>query len=181
MLFGLNDLPVPLVYTTYRIIRDCNHEFSTLFGYEKETLIGTGFQVLYPKFADFLRTGEMWQTNMANRAIYYDERVMQHYNKTKFWCQVRGQSANPDDPFAKAIYCFEPLNRAVERKRYKLTDRQLQIVTLVSQGKTNREIALEINRSIRTVEMHRARAMKQVAVGNTAQLIAWFERQKLGS
>lgn len=30
--FGLADIPVPMVYATYRIIRDCNQEFLTLFG-----------------------------------------------------------------------------------------------------------------------------------------------------
>ncbi|NRA88414.1 MAG: PAS domain-containing protein [Rhizobiales bacterium] len=178
MQFILDELPVPLVYATHRIIRDCNHEFAALFGYDREELIDSGFHILYPKFADFLRTGEMWQTNMRNKSTYYDERVMRHNDQSDFWCRVRGQSTNADDPFAAAIYCFEPLNRVVEHKRHKLTDRQMQIIALVAQGKKNREIALELNRSVRTIEMHRARVMKQISVTNAAQLIAWFERQK---
>lgn len=176
--FELEELPMPMVYATHRIIRDCNQEFALLFGYERTELIDTGFQILYPKFADYLRTGEMWQTNMSNKTVYYDERVMRHNDQSDFWCRVRGQSTNAKDPFAAAIYCFEPLNRVVEHKRYKLTDRQMQIIALVAQGKKNREIAVELNISIRTVEMHRARAMKQISVANSAQLIAWFERQR---
>ncbi len=178
MQFYLNDLPVPLVYATHRIIRDCNLQFVELFGYEHEELIGEGFHKLYPKFDDFLRTGEMWQTNMSNMQTYNDERIMRHYNQTQFWCRVRGQSTNSEDPFAAAIYHFEPLNRVVEHKRHKLTDRQMQIITLVALGKKNHEIAAELNRSVRTIEMHRARAMKQISVNNAAQLIAWFEQQK---
>lgn len=178
MQFKLDQLPVPLVYATHRIIRDCNPEFAMLFGYERAELIDTGFHLLYPKFTDFMRTGEMWQTHMSDQKTYYDERIMRHHNQSNFWCRVRGQSSVADDPFAAAIYCFEPINRVVEHKRHQLTDRQLQIIALVAQGKTNHEIAKEINRSVRTVEMHRARVMKQIAVKNAAQLIAWFERQR---
>lgn len=179
MQFSLDELPLPMVYATHRIIRDCNLEFAALFGYERDELIDTGFHILYPQFTDFMRTGEMWQTHMSDKKTYYDERIMRHHNQSRFWCRVRGQSSHATDPFAAALYCFEPLNRVVEHKRHKLTDRQMQVIALVAQGKKNREIAVEIGRSVRTIEMHRARIMKQISVSNAAQLIAWFERQKI--
>ena len=178
MNFQLDELPLPMVFATHRIIKDCNHEFANLFGYERSELLGTGFHKLYPKFDDFLRTGEMWRTNFRNKTTYYDERVMQHYNHGKFWCRVRGQSKNEDDPFAAAIYCFETLNRVVEHKRHQLTGRQMQILALVAQGKKNREIAVELKLSPRTIEMHRARVMRQLSLQNAAQMVAWFEQQK---
>ncbi|MCJ8322402.1 MAG: PAS and helix-turn-helix domain-containing protein [Rhizobiales bacterium] len=179
MQFTLEELPVPFVYAKHRVIEDCNLSFASLFGYKRQELLGSGFHLLYPRFADFLRTGEMWQTHMSHHKTYYDERIMRHYNQTEFWCRVRGQSSHADDPFAAALYNFEPMNRIVEPKHHQLTDRQLQIITLVAQGKKNREIALEINRSPRTVEMHRAKIMQQIGVANAAQMIAWFERKKI--
>lgn len=173
--FPLSAMPVPLVYASHRIIRDCNDAFAAVFGYEREELIDTSFSRLYPGIADFVRTGQMWRGNLGSGAIYHDERVMRRRDGTAFWCRVRGRSRQADDPFAEAIYCFEPLARPVRvAKDHMLTDRQRQIVALVAQGKTNRAIAAEIGLSQRTVEAHRARLMRQIGVANAAGLIAWF-------
>ncbi|GLQ16999.1 PAS and helix-turn-helix domain-containing protein [Maritalea porphyrae] len=172
--FELAEMPVPLVFAEHRIIRECNIEFATIFGYTPEELKNTSFHLLYPKFADFVRTGEMWKSNFAGGVTYYDERIMRRADKSEFWCQVRGRSMSLGDPFARAIYCFEPLHRPLRPNSDHLTDRQNQIITLVAQGKTNAAIAKELGLSKRTVEAHRARTMKAIGVKNTAELIAWF-------
>jgi len=178
--FQLTEMPVPLVLAEHRIIKDCNPEFATLFGYEVTELRNTGFHILYPKFEDFIRTGEMWKENFGGGVNYYDERVMQRADNSEFWCKVRGRSMTHDDPFARAIYCFEPLQRAVGPSHDNLTDRQKQILVLVSQGKTNSQIASEIGLSKRTVEAHRARTMKAIGVRNSAELVAWFSTMDMG-
>ncbi|MGH6860913.1 MAG: PAS and helix-turn-helix domain-containing protein [Phyllobacterium sp.] len=172
--FRLADLPVPMVYATHRIIRDCNFEFAETFGYERSELIDQSFSRLYPKIRDFVRTGEMWRTNFAGGRIYYDERIMRRRDGTGFWCRVRGRSRNQADPFAEALYCFEPMTRAIAGDAARISDRQKQVLTLVSQGKTNGEIAAEIGLSKRTVEAHRARLMRAHCLRNGAELIAWF-------
>ena len=63
----------------------------------------------------------------------------------------------------------------VRRGEHGLSERQLQIVTLVAQGKKNREISREVGISVRTVEAHRARIMARVGVKNAAELAAWFQ------
>jgi PAS domain S-box-containing protein len=172
--FCLTDLPVPMVYATHRIIRDCNFEFAQAFGYERDELLDQSFSRLYPKIRDFVRTGEMWRTNFAGGKVYYDERVMRRRDGTSFWCRVRGRSRNQADPFAEALYCFEPMNRAVAGNASLISDRQKQVLTLVSQGKTNAQIAEEIGLSKRTIEAHRARLMRAYGLRNSAELIAWF-------
>lgn len=172
--FWLADLPVPMVYATHRIIRDCNFEFAQEFGYERDELIDQSFSRLYPKIRDFVRTGEMWRTNFAGGRVYYDERVMRRRCGSSFWCRVRGRSRNQADPFAEALYCFEPMNRAVAGNASLISDRQKQVLTLVSQGKTNAQIAEEIGLSKRTIEAHRARLMRTYGLRNSAELIAWF-------
>jgi PAS domain S-box-containing protein len=172
--FWLADLPVPMVYATYRIIRDCNVEFASEFGYERDELIDQSFSKLYPKIRDFVRTGEMWRTNFAGGRVYYDERLMRRRDGTSFWCRVRGRSRNQTDPFAEALYCFEPMNRTVADNSGLISDRQKQVLTLVSQGKTNAQIAQEIGLSKRTIEAHRARLMRAYGLRNSAELIAWF-------
>lgn len=172
--FWLADLPVPMVYATYRIIRDCNVEFAKEFGYERDELIDQSFSKLYPKLRDFVRTGQMWQTNFAGGRVYYDERLMRRRDGTSFWCKVRGRSRNHADPFAEALYCFEPMSRTVAATTSLISDRQKQVLTLVSQGKTNVQIAQEIGLSKRTIEAHRARLMRAHGLRNSAELIAWF-------
>ncbi len=175
--FLLKELPVPMVYATHRIIRDCNEEFATLFGYGRSELIDRSFARLYPKHADFVRTGKMWGAHLPGGKVYYDERVMTASDGRRFWCQVHGRTRHPTDPFAQAIYCFQPLTRPVVLGAFEMTDRQRQIVTLVAQGKTNTEIALELAISVRTVESHRARLMKAAGLSNAAELVAWFSTQ----
>ena len=53
----------------------------------------------------------------------------------------------------------------------RLTDRQCQILNLVSLGHTNREIATLLKISVRTVEVHRFQLMRKLNVRNVAQLL----------
>lgn len=175
--FSLEEMPVPMVYATHRIIRDCNKEFASLFGYLRSELIDKSFARLYPKHVDFVRTGRMWQAHLPGGTVYYDERVMTASDGRRFWCQVHGRTRHATDPFAQALYCFQPLARPVAKERLSLTDRQRQIVALVAQGKTNARIAGELNLSVRTVESHRARLMKAAGLKNAAELAAKFSNQ----
>jgi DNA-binding NarL/FixJ family response regulator len=51
-------------------------------------------------------------------------------------------------------------------KRKPLTRRQLQLLTLVDEGLTNKEIAVRLNLSQFTVKNHIRRVMQQVAAAN---------------
>jgi PAS domain S-box-containing protein len=177
MQFSLSEMPVPLVFATYRIIRDCNAAFAALFGFERDDLIDQSFSKLYPGHADFVRTGNLWRNHMAGGKTYYDERIMASANGRRFWCKVNGRSRNLSDPFAEALYCFEALNRPLADAESPLTGRQRQILTMMSQGKTSSEIATELNLSRRTVEAHRARMMRSAGIRNSAELMAWFSTE----
>ena len=52
-----------------------------------------------------------------------------------------------------------------------LTPRQREILKLVSQGHTNRDIAGRLSISVRTVEVHRFNLMRRLRVRNVAQLL----------
>ncbi len=54
---------------------------------------------------------------------------------------------------------------------YKLTQREQTILTLLSQGKTNSEIAEQLFVSLRTIENNRLSLYKKLGVRNTAELI----------
>ena len=52
-----------------------------------------------------------------------------------------------------------------------LSVRQEEVLRLVAEGLTNREIAEHLGISIRTAEVHRFNLMKRLQVGNVAQLL----------
>ncbi len=52
-----------------------------------------------------------------------------------------------------------------------VTPRQREILRLVAQGLTNREIAHNLKISVRTVEVHRFNLMRRLKVRNVAQLL----------
>lgn len=52
-----------------------------------------------------------------------------------------------------------------------LTARQKEILRLVAQGSTNREIGQRLDISVRTVEVHRFNLMRRLRVRNVAQLL----------
>lgn len=52
-----------------------------------------------------------------------------------------------------------------------LSEREIEILKLISQGKTNRRIAEELGISIKTVDTHRTRLMKKLKLHNAAELI----------
>ena len=64
-----------------------------------------------------------------------------------------------------------PRKRAAGKSTASLTPRQREILKLVSQGHTNRDIAGRLAISVRTVEVHRFNLMRRLRVRNVAQLL----------
>ena len=63
-------------------------------------------------------------------------------------------------------------NMAIEGESHKkLSDREMEVIQLVSEGQTTKEIADQLFVSARTVETHRVNMMKKLNVQNTAELI----------
>lgn len=53
---------------------------------------------------------------------------------------------------------------------YNLTDREMDVLTGIAQGKANKEIAGDLGIGVRTVESHRQRMRDKIGGGNAAQL-----------
>lgn len=68
---------------------------------------------------------------------------------------------------AKSIESTKPTGKRADG----LTPRQKEILKLVSQGNTNRDIARRLEISVRTVEVHRFNLMRRLKVRNVAQLL----------
>jgi DNA-binding NarL/FixJ family response regulator len=62
-----------------------------------------------------------------------------------------------------------------------LTDREKQVLQLLAQGKTNKDVAGLLDLSPYTVETHRTRIMQKLNLHNTAEIVLYAVRKKLVS
>jgi DNA-binding NarL/FixJ family response regulator len=60
-----------------------------------------------------------------------------------------------------------------------LTHREREIVQQVAEGRINKEIAVRLNISVKTVETHRASAMRKLKLRTTADLVRYAVRNQL--
>jgi two-component system response regulator NreC len=58
-----------------------------------------------------------------------------------------------------------------------LSSRERDVLRLVAQGRTNKEIAEQLFLSVRTVERHRSSIMNKIGLQNRAELVAYAVRQ----
>ncbi|PLW75300.1 response regulator transcription factor [Cohaesibacter celericrescens] len=61
-------------------------------------------------------------------------------------------------------------NDKAENNPYNLTDRELDVLKGIAEGKANKEIASILGIGVRTVESHRQRMREKIGGGNSAQL-----------
>jgi DNA-binding NarL/FixJ family response regulator len=60
-----------------------------------------------------------------------------------------------------------------------LTEREREVVQLLAQGKSNKEIAAALDISVRTVETHRATIMRKLEINSIVELVHYAVRKKL--
>lgn len=163
-----NFAPVGLVVTENRVIRDCNPVFANMFGYERDELKNVLFAKLYPSDEEFVNIRDRGIEELREFNTYWDERVMARKDGVLFWCRVRGHSFTPDTPLMRAVWSFADLSDT--RPYITLTRREREIISLMGQGKTSKEIAIILEISYRTIDAHRAKLLKKIGVSNTSGL-----------
>ena len=68
-----------------------------------------------------------------------------------------------------------------ERCYGRLTERESQVLKLISEGFSNQEIAISLGRSIRTIEAHRARLMIKLNIFDVPGLVKFALREGITS
>jgi FixJ family two-component response regulator len=90
---------------------------------------------------------------------------------------VRLVKSGVDDFIVKPFDQYTLFNRAIaairDRNGAGLTRNEKMVLTLLAQGKSNKEMARILSRSVRTIEDHRARLMKKVGASNLVDLIRY--------
>ena len=70
---------------------------------------------------------------------------------------------------------------ALERRRDSLTPREREILTLVLEGRSSKQVGRSLGISHRTVEAHRASVMRKLEVGSLTELLAGLAQAPEGS
>lgn len=76
-------------------------------------------------------------------------------------------------PMLQELVGFAPISELREDKRQRttgLTTRQREVLQLVAEGKTTRQISLALNISPKTVEFHKTALMDEIGLRTTAEL-----------
>ena len=79
--------------------------------------------------------------------------------------------------FARYIQGKKTIEGAPEKSR--ITDREREIVQLLAEGKSSKEIATILGISVRTVETHRAAIMKKLGLKSFSELIRYAVRNRI--
>ena len=92
-----------------------------------------------------------------------------------------------DNIFVSSSFTEEVIREFVGKKRETqkkkprqvLTDREQEVLRLIAEGMSNKEVAKELSISVRTVEHHRFNIMRKLDVSNVAGLIKYAVKTKL--
>jgi len=60
-----------------------------------------------------------------------------------------------------------------------LTEREKEVLQLISEGKSNKEVATILGLSVYTVETHRTNLMQKLNLHNTAEIVLYAVRKKI--
>jgi DNA-binding NarL/FixJ family response regulator len=72
-----------------------------------------------------------------------------------------------------------PITKIPESLRDRLTSREREIVQLLAEGQSSKEIASSLNLSVKTVETHRANIMRKLDMHNVSELVRYAVRNQI--
>jgi len=84
---------------------------------------------------------------------------------------------SPEISHVVAELVLEPYGRTA--RVGELTDRERQVVTLIAEGNSTKEVAARLGISVKTVETHRAAIMKKLGISSVAELVRYAIRNKV--
>ena len=93
-------------------------------------------------------------------------------NKTFFTSRVAQMIL---DGFLKG----EPHTREADRAATRLTPRQREIVQLLAEGKSSKEVAVALDLSVKTAETHRANIMRKLDCHSVSEVVRYAIRNKI--
>ncbi len=96
------------------------------------------------------------------------EAIQSAYENEKFFCEKVIESIERKG-FEKGYSC----------NGIKLSKREIEIIALISEGLTNKQIAHQLHVSSHTIMTHRKNIMQKLGISNTANLVMFAVKQKI--
>lgn len=165
-----DNAPMGLAMTQHRIIQTCNETFASMFGFQKQYLIGQSFRLFYGSDHEFHQIRDIGLEPLRQALPYTDERLMRHADGSRIWCRFRARTLTPQNPLERVVLSFALIDNT--QIGPKLTQREREVLMLLSKGHTSKEIGLILGLSPRTIEDIRARLLKKFKVKNVKLLLA---------
>lgn len=167
---GFEHAPIGLCITLDRRVMHCNRAFAALFGASVTEMRGQSIRKVYPSEQEFEHVGRRALVSMRRSRRYSDDRIMQRFDGSLFWCRVAGRALDDLNPYRQAVWTFEELP-AQGQSITRLTPREREVAVALAEGMTSKQIASRLLLSPRTVDMHRERLMRKFGVHNTTALL----------
>jgi PAS domain S-box-containing protein len=160
--------PIGIVLAEQRVIRTCNRTFASMLGYEIKELVGQSFRMFYGSDEEFEATRDIGLMLLQQTGRYSDERFVQHRAGHALWCRFRAHTLSAAAPLAHVVMSFAQINEAAP---VSLTKRERQVLGLMNQRLTSKEIANHLGLSPRTIDDVRGRLIKRFGVKRATDLL----------
>ena len=119
-------------------------------------------------------SGYVLKTSAASELLLAIREAMHH----RSYVTPRVAESLPEIPVIPVIPVIDE-ERDEKRHARELTKRQTQIVQLIAEGHSMKEVAARLNITPRTVAFHKYKLMDQLQFKSTAELIQYAVRQRL--
>jgi DNA-binding NarL/FixJ family response regulator len=125
---------------------------------------------------DAIRAGVVSHVKKDCSAQEIAESVIETAAGNKFFCgqilqKIREEKINLDDIEFEELSC-EPIS---------LSEREMEVITLIAEGSTNAQVAEKLFLSAHTVNTHRKNIMRKLGVNNTAGIVMYAVKVQLVS
>jgi DNA-binding NarL/FixJ family response regulator len=76
-------------------------------------------------------------------------------------------------------YVRQLKQRGLEDSYHLLTDREREVLQLLAEGRSNKEVAAVLGVGLSTIETHRANLMQKLGLRNTAEIVLYAVRKRV--
>lgn len=153
-----------------RVILRASLRVLDVFGWAPAEIEGQSIRLLYPGQSDYEVIGERARKALMEQPVYQDERFMRRKDGQVVWMEGCGAALDRSDPQRLAIWSYRPADRKAAQFG-PLTSAEKRVARYLVNGFTSKEIALALECSHRTVEVHRANMIRKMQVRNSFELV----------